>query len=165
MRIRLIIVAAVLLFAFPVISIAQSEANPLKSFDWLIGSKWAATDGNYHVFERGIGGKSVVAKSYAMVGDEAKLVSEGVWFYHPGAKGIRGYVLAENMPFVLMEYETRFENGKMINKLKTFDKGGKASYYHSEWTPNEKQDGYSWTLFSGEGDKLKKLMTENYKKE
>ena len=161
---KFLIALALMLFLWLGVS-AQSEANPLDSFEWLVGNKWVGADGNFHKFEWGLGRKSVVAKSYFIVDGEPKLVSEGLWFYNPEEKKIKGYFVADSMPFVFMEYTTEFENSMMSNQLKAVDKTGKATIYRSTWTPTPKRDGYSWVLFDNADGTKRTLMTGKFTKE
>ena len=153
----------VLMLLMPVIAVSKAETNPMSSFSWLIGGKWEMKDGTYHTFEWGLGKRSVKAKTYFKVEDEYVLVSEGLWFWHPGEKLIKGYFTAKNMPFVFMEFTTKFEDRKMINKLKAIAKDGKVSHYSSTWSPIGK-DGYSWKLFTGEEGSLKEVMKGDFKR-
>lgn len=119
-------------------------AEPLKPFEQFIG-EWKL-DNALQVFEWGVGKTSVIGKSYRIGSDESRiLVSEGMWVWHPGEKKIKGYITATDMPVVFFDYTTRFEDGKMVSELSSFDRTGKKSSY-TEWMELQSDTTYKWTL-------------------
>ncbi len=92
------------------------EHNPLAGFERLIGGQWHLK-GSYQEFEWGAGQRSVKAKSYFIFEGEPKLVSEGIWFWHPEAKEVRGIFTAVGMPVDLFEYKTHFESDSIVSDL------------------------------------------------
>ena len=53
----------------------------------------------------GIGcGQAVKARSYFVVGGEAQLVSEGIWFWHRKEKQVKGVFTAKEMPVVFFAW-------------------------------------------------------------
>ena len=161
-----VILAVILLGAvFGSTGYPQTPVNELEKFSWLIGGKWSMDKTGFHKFEWGFQKKSVISRTYAKVGSDYKVVSEGRWFYHPGQKVIKGHFSAQNMPFEFLEFTTRFEGSTMVNDLSAYDKNGKLNEYTSTWEPTENQDGYLWRLFMGRGDSKKEIMKGSYKKE
>jgi hypothetical protein len=118
--------------------------SPLNGFEAFIGGQWHL-DGSYQTFEWGVGKMSVISKSYFMMDGQSALVSEGMWFWHPGEKKIKGYFIASNMPDPLFEYETTFMDGKMINDLTTYNKAGEPTHY-KETMEVTSSDSYEWIL-------------------
>ncbi|NNF36357.1 MAG: hypothetical protein HKN68_19800, partial [Saprospiraceae bacterium] len=75
----------------------DAKMSPLSGFESYIGGEWQFGE-TYQVFEWGIGKKSVKSRSYFILNGEPTLTSEGLWFWHPGEKIIKGYFTAVNMP-------------------------------------------------------------------
>ena len=129
----------------------QPAAQPLAPFERLIG-RWHLGD-SHQEFVWGVGRQSVMARSYFLVDGEPRLVSEGMWFWHPGEERIKGIVTAINMPVTFFDYTTRFEGDKMVSELISYDADGKASYYVETFEfVGESQ--YEWTLLDKTGDRL-----------
>ncbi|SHF38895.1 hypothetical protein SAMN05443144_10834 [Fodinibius roseus] len=127
----------------PTLSYSQST-NHLQSFDQFIG-EWEL-DNSLQVFEWGPGKTSVMAKSYQTGSDGSRtLVSEGMWFWHPGKQEIKGYVTATNIPVVFFDYTTTFENGGMASDLTAYDKNGIKSAYR-EVMEMQSDSTYKWIL-------------------
>ena len=139
-----------------------AQTKPLEQFSWLIGGKWTTESGTYHTFEWGLNKGSIVARTYAKQGEKHVLASQGMWFWHPEEKAIKGIFIAGDQPSHLMEFTTEFEAGTMHNNLKAFDKDGNAVQYTSTWTPNKDRSGYLWQLFSGVGNQKKEVMKGNF---
>ena len=85
---------------------AEAE-NPLEPFSRLVGGEWHSQN-SFHVFEWGVGKRSILAKSYFVVGTESKQVSDGMWFWHPGVGAIKGFGTVIDMPFSLFDYTSTF---------------------------------------------------------
>ena len=96
----------------------QSALDHLAPFEQLIGGQWYL-EGSYQEFEWGVGRRSVRSRSYFIIEGEPKLVSEGIWFWHPGERQIRGVVTAIDMPVVFFDYTTRFEGNRMVSDLRS----------------------------------------------
>ena len=107
------------------------DTDPLSDFSQLIGGEWHL-DNSFQTFEWGVGKLSVKAKSYFIVDGQAKLVSEGAWFWHPELKVIKGYFTAIDMPYSVFEYTTTFEGKKMINVLTTYSSTGASDTYEEK---------------------------------
>lgn len=140
---------------------AEDAEDPLAPFEQFIGHEWHL-DGSVQVLEWGLGKQSVVTRSYFIVEGERKLVSEGMWFWHPGAKEIRGIFTAIMMPVNLFEYTTRFEGDMMISDLVTFTPDGQREEHRETWALSD--DSYKWTLYAKTDEGEKKSMGGTYVK-
>ena len=140
----------------------NDSANSLSQFSKLIGGEWHLEE-SYQVFEWGVGQLSVRSKSYYMINGEPKLVSEGLWFWHPGEKKVKGYFTAIEMPVDFFDYTTTFQGNKMVNKLKSYTPNGKAENYIETWEFTDK-DNYVWTLYSKTDEGKKEVMSGNYRR-
>jgi hypothetical protein len=128
----------------PTLSYSQST-NPLQPFEQFIG-EWEL-DNSLQVFEWGPGKTSVMAKSYQIGSDGSQtLVSEGMWFWHPGVQRIKGYITAINMSVSFFDYTTKFKNAKMMSELSAYNKKGNKSVY-TEVMEMQSDSTYKWTLF------------------
>ena len=110
----------------------QAAVDPLTPFERLMGGQWHL-EGSYQEFEWGVGRRSVRARSYFLVDRKPKLVSEGIWFWHPGEKQIKGVFTAIDMPVVFFDYTTRFEGSKMVNDLRSYSAKGTEKVYVETW--------------------------------
>jgi len=145
----LVAIALTLCWQTPLLAQAPMAAElPLAEFDRLVGGQWWMGDDSYHEFEWGLDRQMVKTRSYVVTDGEPKLVSEGVWFWHPGEGAIRGYHVAIEMPVSFFDYTTRFEGDTMISELDSFGEMGDSYEETFEFTsPSE----YVWTLMqSGE---------------
>jgi hypothetical protein len=139
---------------------SSQQANPLAPFERLIGGQWQL-EGSYQEFEWGVGRRSVKARSYFVVDGEPKLVSEGVWFWHPGEQAIKGVVTAIDMPVVLFDYTTWFEGDRMVSELRSYDAEGAESPYVETFEFTQ-TDQYVWRLFKPTADGLEEEMSGTY---
>ena len=134
MSVRLSLVWLLVAFgSLPQVLHANDADNPLAPFERLIGGRWAI-EGSYQEFSWGVGKRSVTARGYFVFDGEARLVSEGSWYWHPGEKTIRGTFTATGMPVVLFDYTTRFEGDAMVSDLRAWDNEGKELHYRETWT-------------------------------
>jgi len=141
---------------------SQSSDSPLAPFGRLVGGQWHS-EGNYQEFEWGVGKQSVRSRGFRLVGDSTVLVAEGLWFWHPGHSEIRGLVTAQNMPFVLLEYRTRFEGQEMINDIRAYGAQGREQMYLERWKFID-HDHYEWTLQENTPDGMKTVMSATYER-
>jgi hypothetical protein len=140
---------------------AQTLApNPLAPFERLIGSQWHL-DGSYQEFEWGVGRLSVKARSYFFVEDQPKLVSEGMWFWHPEEKRIKGIFTAIDMPVAIFEYTARFEGDGLVSELVAYSAEGAKSQYAEKWEFVD-ETHFVWTLFTETPDGLQEEMGGTY---
>ncbi len=149
MKTRVCSVAALfllfLLVSGPGIS-AESEDHPLAAFEPLIGGEWTLGDG-YQVLEWGVGKRSVIARSYQRDPGGPRLVSEGIWFFHPGKDAVVGYFTAVDMGIALFEYRTVAGKDGLESEIVTWDEQGRASRYLERWTL-QGEDSYLWQLMT-----------------
>ena len=137
----------------------QPAAEPLAPFERLIG-RWRHGD-SHQEFVWGVGRQSVMARGYFVVDAEPTLVSEGMWFWHPGDESIRGVVTAVNMPVSFFDYTTRFEGDKMMSEVVTYDADGEAKRYVETFEFVDDSQ-YEWTLLAETGKDLQKIMSGLY---
>jgi hypothetical protein len=138
----------------------RSAADPLAPFEALIGGQWHLDD-SYQVFEWGVGRRSVKSRSYLVLEGSPKLVAEGFWYWHPKERQIRGAFTAIEMPAVYFEYTTRFEDGVMVNDLRSYDADGVETAYVETWELTD-SDHYRWTLFTETPDGLQEVMAGTF---
>jgi hypothetical protein len=112
---------------------------------------------SYSEYEWGLGRRSVVTRSYFVVEGEAKLVSEGFWFWHPGEKAIKGAFTAIDMPVVFFDYTVRFEGDTMIADLVAYDPAGNESSYTETWEFTD-DTHYIWKLLAESPDGPQEVM-------
>ncbi len=138
---------------------ATADSNPLAPFARLMGGEWYLGDDSYHAFEWGVGKKIVHSKSYFVVNGSPTLVSEGVWFWHPGNEAIEGYATAVQMPVEFFEYETRFIGDTLISDVMSYGPQGGA--YRETWEFLD-ENRYVWTLYAKKGEGLERAMGGTY---
>ena len=148
------LIAAALLLLGP--ANAADPADPMAPFKRLVGGEWHHGD-TYQVFEWGVGRRNVRSFSYALVDGEYTLVSEGTWYWHPQENAFKGIFVAVGMGIDVFEYQTKFEDNTMVNKLKTFDADGNEEHHAETWEFID-ENHYVWTLFSQTEDGPRKTM-------
>lgn len=142
------------------VTTGQSSTNPLQPFERLIGGQWHLGE-SYQELEWGVGRQSVKARSYFVIAGEAKLVSEGVWYWHPGEQQIKGLFTAIDMPVVLFDYTTRFEGDTMVNDLRAYATNGKETIFRETWKFTD-DTHYEWKLTSVMPDGSEAVMSDTY---
>ncbi|MBT8395904.1 MAG: hypothetical protein HKO65_12845 [Gemmatimonadetes bacterium] len=138
------------------------QANPLAPFERLIGGEWHL-DGSYLELEWGVGRTSVRSRSYFVGEGSPRLVSEGIWFWHPGEEEIRGVFTAVDMPAVLFDYTTTFDGDRMVNDLRTYDAAGSETVYVETWELID-DSHYEWRLLADSPDGLQEVMSGTYER-
>jgi hypothetical protein len=138
----------------------QEADSPLAPFERLVGGQWHLGD-SYQEFEWGVGKKSVKVKSFFLVEGSPHLVSEGIWFWHPGEGKIRGIATAIDMPVSFFDYTTRFEGNNMVSDLRSFDASGVESSYVEVFELTG-EDEYVWTLMTDSPQGLQEVMGGTY---
>ena len=142
---------------------AEAEAaDPLAPFERLIGGQWEA-EGSFQKFEWGVGGLSVKTQSFFLVEGEPKLVSEGLWLWHPGEQKLKGYVTAMDMPVSFFDYTTRVDGDTMVHDLRSFSSTGEPSTYQEIWRFID-DTHYEWSLFQVSEAERTKIMGGTYTK-
>ena len=129
-----------------------ANPGPSRRFARLVGGEWHIGPLS-HVFEWGIGRRTVHARSYDEAGE---LASELRWFYHPGEKAIRGYSVDASGAF-FAELTTRFEGDTLSNELVMIDAAGAETTYSAEWVFTD-DDHYEWTLWAETAEGPKQTM-------
>jgi hypothetical protein len=127
-------------------TLSGQAVEKLAPFDRFIG-EWKM-DSALQVFEWGPGKSSVIARSYQIdnEGNGSKtLVSQGIWFWHPGKQKIKGYVSAINMPVSFFDYSSKFVNGALFSELEAYDTNGRKSFYHESMEITS-DNTYEWKL-------------------
>lgn len=152
------VIMAALFFATEVRS--EPDDDPLAGFAPFIGGQWHL-DGSYTELEWGVSRRAVNARNYFLVDGQAKLVSEGFWFWHPGEQQIKGVFTAIDMPVVLFLYTTRFEGDAMIGDLRAYASNGKETVFVETWKL-EDDSHFSWTLTSETADGEVESMSGTY---
>jgi len=140
----------------------SSSEEPLAPFERLIGGKWH-TEGSYQEFAWGVGRRSVTSSSYFLIDGEPRLVSEGLWYWHPGEERIKGVFTAVDMPVVLFDYTTRFEGDQMVNELLSYDASGSEHAYKETWNFTGGTH-YVWKLYRMTPEGLREEMGATYEK-
>lgn len=133
-----------------------NDSNPLSSFERLIGGEWHL-QGNYQTFAWGVGKLSVKSESYFIGGGEPQKAAEGIWFWHPKERKIKGYFTAINMPVELFDYTTVFEDNTMKSEIKSYSSNGIEDKYIETWEFTD-DNSFEWSLFSKSMDGEKKVM-------
>ena len=168
MESRLLIAMALMDFAFLMQGHVYAQAedsptsapNPLSKFERLVGGRWHL-EGSYQEFEWGVGRRSVIARSYFVVEGKPKLVSEGIWYWHPEEKQIKGIFIATDMPVEVFEYTTRFEGASIISELVAYNADGIKTTYKEVWEFLDDAH-FVWTLFSETPEGPKEEMSGTY---
>lgn len=135
--------------------IYSMQDNPLAPFDRLVGGRWVADDGTYSVYSWGLGHQSIKVEMYFVIEGNDVLVSEGLWFWHPGEKKIRGYHTAVEMPVNFFDYVTEWEGDTMVNRLVSY--GEMGGDYLETWAFSD-ADTYVWTLLQGPEGQEQRVM-------
>ncbi len=123
---------------------AQAPTGNLLGFESLIGGQWWLGDDSYQEFEWAVGQQMVKSRAYFVLDETPTLVSEGVWFWHPGEEAVRGYHVAVEMPVHFFDYTTRFEGNTLVSDLVSYGEMGATYRETFEFTG---PDTYVWTLY------------------
>ena len=165
-RYFLVLALAAIMFSMPESARLETETSnsvahyPLAGFERLIGGQWHL-EGSYQEFEWGAGQRSVKAKGYFLVEGEPKLVSEGIWFWHPETKEVKGIFTAVGMPVELFEYTTRFDSESIVSDLVAYTSEGSKTVYTESWQFLD-DTHFEWTLFAKTPDGPQKAMGGTY---
>lgn len=168
MAIRIFIIVAVFVTSLLIPDWARAQAdtnpvtapNPLAPFERLIGGQWYL-DRSYQEFEWGVGRRAVRARSYFLIEDTPKLVSEGIWFWHPEEQRIKGIFTAIDMPVEIFEYTARFEGNSLVSELVAYAADGAESQYVEKWEFVD-ETHFVWTLFTETANGLEEEMGGTY---
>ena len=138
----------------------EQSGNPLAPFERLIGGQWHI-EGSYQEFEWGLGKQSVRSRGFFVIDGVPRLVSEGVWFWHPQEKKIKGVFTAIDMPVVFFDYTTRFEQDRMVSELLSFDANGTGTAYVETWEFTDDTQ-YVWKLLKETVGGVQEVMSATY---
>jgi len=134
------------------VAVAAQETHPeLAPLARLVGGSWYLGTDSYHTFTWGVGGQSVTSKSYFVLPDGDKLVSEGMFFYHPGEKTLKANAVAIDMGLDYFEYTIEARGDTLVMGLEVFGPEAGDKPLREVWVFTD-DDHYIWTLFQeGEG--------------
>jgi hypothetical protein len=154
--------AVSLLFIAAVASIVPravhgQEPEELAAFARLIGGRWTL-DSTYHVFEWGVGKRSVRSSSYLAGDDGDQLVSEGIWFWHPGEQAIKGFATAVDMGIDVFEYTSHLEGDVLVHELEIYGPVAGENPLRETWTFTD-DDHYEWALWEDAGNGYERQMS------
>ena len=138
----------------------RSATNPLAPFERLVGGQWHLAD-SYQEFEWGVGKRSVKARSYFLVDGTPKLVSEGIWYWHPGDEKIKGVFTAVDMPVTFFDYTTRFDDNRMVSDLKSYGPKGDEKAYVEVWEFKDSSH-FVWKLIQETDGGPQEVMSGTY---
>ena len=141
---------------------AEDDAKPLQPFERLVGGQWHLQN-TFLVFEWGVGRKSVRARSYRVIAGEAKLVSEGAWYWHAGDGAIKGVFTAIDMPVELFDYTARFEGDTMFFDLSAYAASGNETRFSETWKFVD-DSHFEWTLSGVLPDGRAETMSGTYER-
>ena len=142
--------------ASPVVA-APPANGALAAFAELVVGEWKAADSR-HVLEWGVGQTAIRSRGYFMIAGEWKLVSEGLWYADPAGEGVRGIVVATDMPVTLFEYHSRVRDQTVVHDL--LSHGEQGGRYVETW--EFALEGYRWTLQQERDGLLAKIMGGKY---
>ena len=141
--------AALLLIALPASAAAQEMRPELAPLARLVGGSWHFGADTYHTFTWGVGRQSVISKSYFVLPDGDKLVSEGTFFYHPGEGTLKAYAVAIDMGLDYFEYTIEARGDTLVMGLEVFGPEAGDKPLREVWVFTG-DDHYIWTLFQEE---------------
>jgi len=140
-----------LLVSLPLLGQAiPSGAPELEGFARLIGGQWHLGEDSFNTFEWGVGGRSVKAKGFFVVGGEARPVSELTFAYHPGHGVVKGYGVAIEMGLDFFEYDVHFAGDTVTLDLKVFGPAAPTGPLRETWIFTD-DDRYEWALLAADG--------------
>ncbi len=148
----LLLAAGAVWTAQPATAESHEKEGPLAPFERLVGGRWQLGDDFYQTFEWTIGKKAVTSRGYFVIEGEPKLVSEGMWFWHPGEEKIKGYFVNIDMPTEFIDYTTRFEGDKMLSEIDSYSPTGGLESFTESWDFSD-DDHYEWSLYTAEEGK------------
>lgn len=133
---------------------AGANDNPLAPLARLVGGEWHMRD-SYQTFEWSVDGRTIVTRGYAVGESGPKLVSEGMWFWHPGEQQVRCYAVAVDMGVDFFDYTTHFDGDTIVNDLRCY--GTYSGEYRETWRFTD-NNHYSWTLLREGAEGLEDFM-------
>ena len=135
-----------------------ADPGALSRFGALVEGTWEGSDSR-HVYEWAVGRNALRSRSYTPQDDGWRLVSEGFWYQ--GEEGeVRGVVVAVDMPFHRMEYESRVDGDRVVHELRTF--GPAEENWVETW--HFMDDSYTWPLERRTATGLERFMAGEYQR-
>jgi hypothetical protein len=154
-------VALAAVMVLPGASSGQEARPELAPLARLVGGRWYLGEDSYHTFALGVGGQSVTTSSYAVLPDGERLISEGTFFYHPGERVVKGYVVAIDMGLDLFEYAIEAHSDTLVMDLRVFGPQAGTTPLRETWVFTD-NDHYVWTLLQQGEDGWERLMGGTY---
>lgn len=149
--------AAILTVGLLFFASAEAGSSALEGFEPFIGGEWRLGN-SVQVFEWGPGRTSVIARGYREDDGQRKLVSHGIWYWHPEQKMVLGKATATEMPITLFEFKTRFDENLVIHDLSTYSAKGDPGVYVETWELKE-PNVYEWKLLLPRPDSTEVVMS------
>jgi hypothetical protein len=153
--------ATILWTAPPASAQAEDAVQPLDRFGALAVGTWEDAS-SQHVLEWGVGRLLIRSRSYALAGEDPRLVSEGIWYWDDEAGAIRGVVLATGMPVERFEYLSRVRGHEIVHQLEAH--GDMTGSFIETWSFDGDGDVYRWRLERPGADGPVQLMGGVYRK-
>jgi hypothetical protein len=152
---------AALAFAFAPVRAGDSTATDdaraqMAPFARWIGGEWHM-QGTIHTFEWGLDRRSVRFQTWFEVAGERTHVAEGVWFWHPGERSIRGYFTAVDSPADFVEATTLLTVDRMVSDLLAHTADGGRTQQRETWE-FDGDDRCEWALFVRHDDHFEKAQ-------
>lgn len=138
---------------------AQVPGGALEAFGALAVGEWTAEDAR-NTLTWGVGRKIIHSKSYFLLQGEWTLVSEGVWYADPSGAGVRGVVVAIEMPVELFEYRSEVRGESIVHQL--VGHGEMGGEYRETWSFDD--EGYEWTLETEAEGAMQRVMGGAYQR-
>jgi hypothetical protein len=105
-------------------------------------------DDSYHVFSWGVGRQSVNAEAYFVLPQGETLVSQTMFFYHPGREVLVAYGVAVEMGIDVFEYTAIEARGDtLILDLTPYGPQAPEGDQRETWTFTD-DDHYEWVLWA-----------------
>lgn len=139
----------------------EEAPNPLAPLERLIGGEWHM-QGTYQVFEWGVGKNAIFTRQYQQTEGEPELIGQGMMYYHPGDKTVKGTFVAVGMGIDLFDYSSVvLEENKLTAHLTTY--GAMAGEFEETWEFTG-EDTFAWTLYQKAGDEKSKMMEGTFER-
>ena len=144
-------------------ALAQVPHPELEPLARLVGGSWHLGADSYHIFAWGVGGQSVTTKSYFVLPEGDKLVSEGAFFYHPGEGTLKGFAVAIDMGLDLFEYTIEARGDTLVMDLEVFGPAAGETPLRETWVFTDDQH-YVWTLLQQNDEGWQRWMGGTYER-
>ncbi len=141
--------------AFSVTTHAEplSTNNPMTHFSPYISDGWQSKE-TVQIYRWGPNQNSVFSESLNVGSSPPQLKASGLWYYDPSLNQIKGIFVAKDMPFVVLHYTTRFEEGRMLSEIISIDQNGRTRAYLEQQKLSAGGETYDWTLTDAQDQSL-----------